>query len=232
MITAFVQNLPDPTPVIESPLVISSVVSLATIAIAPLAVTLSCALLVGVAVWSDPTLIPKSLLMELTLATNIALNTLFGVPFFTRILEESNLHVGSLPLRDHGHLEDIRAMGITGVLALVEPFELETDTLFGAPIRGTEYFNQGIAFKQISVQDLTSPTLERVREGVDFIHDHFGNVLVHCKAGRGRSMLVATCYLMDALHLDQYEAEERIAERRMPYLTTSQRDTLTAYAST
>ena len=82
---------------------------------------------------------------------------------------------------------DARSHGATAVLDLTAEFS-EAGAFLALP-----YLN-------IPILDLTAPTPDQVRAGVDFInaHRHAGAVYVHCKIGYSRTAAVAASWLIDA----------------------------------
>ena len=62
-----------------------------------------------------------------------------------------------------------------------------------------EWDDIGVERSWFSTVDYRPPSLASIREGLEVISEHkLRNecVYIHCKAGRGRSALVASCYLM------------------------------------
>ena len=68
--------------------------------------------------------------------------------------------------------------------------------LFG----GQEWASWGVTQLHLATVDFNNaPSQEMLRKGVEFIEEMNQNqnsVYVHCKAGRGRSATLATCYIM------------------------------------
>ncbi len=106
-------------------------------------------------------------------------------------------------------------MGIGAVLTLNEDHEL-------AHLGGLEGYLEllrslGFEATSIPIGDFGVPTLGQAREAVSWIERMVSEgraVLVHCKAGLGRSCLVAACYLIHKYGYDAPRAIEEVRVRR------------------
>ena len=115
------------------------------------------------------------------------------------------LFVGARPFKS-----DIHRLHDLGVRAVVNTCEE-----FAGPIDA--YADFGIKQLHLPTIDFTSPSLEDVRAGVEFIQDqhHRGHaVYVHCKAGRGRSATIALCWLMYSQKISPVDAFRKLKEQR------------------
>jgi Dual specificity phosphatase, catalytic domain len=111
--------------------------------------------------------------------------------------------------------------GVKAVLDLTDEF---TET---RAFRALPYLN-------LPVLDLTAPTREELRAGVEFInaHRHQGAVYVHCKIGYSRSAGIAGAWLIDAgLAATADEAVGRIRSAR-PSLVVRREAGFSRYRST
>lgn len=72
------------------------------------------------------------------------------------------------------------------------------------------YAQSKVEYIQLPVVDFTAPTLEQILEGVAFIENmkkQNKTVYLHCKAGRGRSMVVAICWVIYSRNISAEEAQ-------------------------
>lgn len=82
--------------------------------------------------------------------------------------------------------------------------------------------------------DGTAPTLEHLRQGVEFIQqeiDDGGAVYVHCEAGVGRAVTMVAAYLVDKMEMTPFEAWSRLKVIR-PFIrpTSSQVEQVERFA--
>lgn len=85
------------------------------------------------------------------------------------------------------------------------------------------YSSLGIAQLWLPVVDFTSPTVEDLECGVDWLLEQTGQgkrVYVHCKAGKGRSGTVVMAYLMRTRQLSPAQAQELLLSKRSQVLTS------------
>jgi len=118
---------------------------------------------------------------------------------------DEHLLVGGLPFASD--VPKFKADGVTAVVNTCEEW---------AGPRAA-YEKAGIEQLRVPTVDFTHPTLEHVEQAVGFITKHAekgGSVLVHCKAGRGRSATVALCYLIAAKHLTPEAALAALTAKR------------------
>mmetsp|Transcript_32636 Transcript_32636/g.84273 ORF Transcript_32636/g.84273 Transcript_32636/m.84273 type:complete len:205 (-) Transcript_32636:1034-1648(-) len=107
-------------------------------------------------------------------------------PYFSKITD--NIYLGSAPF--WFHVSNLREMGITAVVNMCEEYS--------GPI--TTYKKHGIRQYRVPSIDYIHPSLDEVQLAVDFLKkelENGGNVLVHCKSGKGRSATVVLCHLLD-----------------------------------
>lgn len=121
-------------------------------------------------------------------------------------------------LRDVKNTDLLKEHGIVGVLGLIdalkdtEPEELGVEEIEVVPLI------DGAG----NVPDHFFLALRRLEELVAYASP----VLVHCHAGRSRSVIVVAAYLMKHEHLSATEAIQLIASKREIYLTPGIRELL------
>lgn len=79
-------------------------------------------------------------------------------------------------------------------------------------------------YRNIPVLDLTTPSLEQLQEGVDFLRAH-PNCYVHCSLGRGRTCLLAAAYKIasgESVEAALAKVREARPEMRLPLGSTEQ----------
>ncbi len=139
-----------------------------------------------------------------SLAWNVAICRVFRIwNWWDQV--DTLLYVGARPFKS-----DVRQLHDVGIRAVVNTCEE-----YSGPIDA--YSELGITQLHLPVIDFTSPSLEDVRAGVEFIEDHHRQghtVYVHCKAGRGRSATIALCWLMYAHRICPTDALNRLIAKR------------------
>lgn len=129
------------------------------------------------------------LLYDLSLIYTVVGGILHKQDWFTEI--DKNIILSGIPLK-HQHSE---LKKVTHVLTLLEPFEQENGII--EPFDWSE----SVTRKIIPAPDFVGVKSEWIRDGVDFLKDVKDNnsnaqILVHCKAGRGRSATIVVAERM------------------------------------
>ncbi len=147
-------------------------------------------------------------------------------PIYSKITD--NLYLGRLPLKNTGDDIAIQKEGISAVLTMTERFENTTSSLVADPVRPEEWQQLGIKHEQIEIQDFTPPREAELERAVAIVSNWLKNgekVLVHCKAGRGRSAEVVIAYLYQK-HPDLYTSFEEarlFVKSKRPHITVKPR---------
>eukprot|EP01039_Chlorochromonas_danica_P005029 gene5030-5521_t len=130
---------------------------------------------------------------------------------------DDNLLLGAIPLKDDRHDEQLSKLGVKLILSVVEPFEIETETLMGRPVLPSEWKALGIDHIVLSSQDFLPPSHDVLDRGAEVLDRYLANghrVYVHCKSGRGRSASVIAAYLFKYQKIDMTIAQVQLKSRR------------------
>lgn len=181
---------------------------------------------------------PAHLLYEISLTDLIVRNQL--THYFPSLNQSwwssinSSLLLGGLPLDNRRHPEALKKLGITAVVSILEDFEVTTLTFFSKPTQNWKAF--GIKHSTHSCKDMQPPTLTLIHQAIGEIESivaRGGKVYLHCKAGRGRSALIAICYLIKTEALTASEALTYVKARRpLVNLQPSQINRIQEYENT
>lgn len=94
-----------------------------------------------------------------------------------------------------GMAQQIKELGVSRILSVVEKFELENQTwpgilsfglIYTNPVKSDTWEELGIDQLIIGAEDFYGLSFEEFEEGVSFLINH--KAYIHCKAGRGRSV--------------------------------------------
>eukprot|EP01095_Lingulamoeba_sp_RSL-Kostka_P009086 TRINITY_DN310_c0_g3_i1.p1 TRINITY_DN310_c0_g3~~TRINITY_DN310_c0_g3_i1.p1 ORF type:complete len:274 (-),score=94.90 TRINITY_DN310_c0_g3_i1:145-966(-) len=125
--------------------------------------------------------------------------------------------LGAIPLSKHKDTL-VNEEGITGILTLLESFEIEKGILY-APVQPKEWDAVNVENKWIKTLDYEPVSPKMLEDGADFIHEHLSKdnnnkIYVHCKAGRGRSTACVITYLCKYKNMKVDEAWKLVKEKR------------------
>lgn len=113
-------------------------------------------------------------------------------------------------------LDVIARWGARAVLTLIEPHEMAE---LGVSDLGERIAERGIEWHHLPIVDLNEPGAEFERrwpaagQAACKLLREGGNVLVHCRGGRGRAGTVAACLVIE-LGIDPYEAIGKVRAAR------------------
>lgn len=118
---------------------------------------------------------------------------------------DEHVYVGALPARTD--IAALKAVGIDGLINMCGEF----------PGHAVEMEVHGMAQLHLPTLDYHSPSEQDMIRGIEFIRERVAGrrgVYIHCKAGRGRSVTLAMCYLMVRYGLTPEQAHRRIRDVR------------------
>ncbi|MCS5707808.1 dual specificity protein phosphatase family protein [Candidatus Berkiella cookevillensis] len=144
-------------------------------------------------------------------------------PWWSTIIP--GLKLGAIPIADweHGSLLleesflESRKLGL--VVSCCGDFELKGNGLLAlTPVSPHFWVEKDVTHLQVKMRDFGGDVpLEQIRIAVEQMHQCIHNgktAYVHCKAGRGRSVVMVICYLMQFLDYTPEEAIAFVREKR------------------
>jgi len=163
----------------------------------------------------ESTSVMDSIVFYVSLGYNLALHDRVKKPWWHVITDD--IVLGALPFHDRNHLHRlITKEGIGGVVSLCKDYELDKN-LVGTPVAPSHWEAQGVECLHIPTADFDTPTIQQLFMAVIFIYkiiDGKKRVYVHCKAGRGRSVVVVACFLIQKYNITTEESIQMIAKKR------------------
>jgi len=154
-------------------------------------------------------------IFHVSLGYNLANHNQVSQPWWTEITEKKII-LGALPFHERKHVERLKSLGVGGVLTLNKPFELQPN-LIGTPVQPCDWLLNDVESLHIPTPDFCPPTTKEIKMGIDFMKKIIASgksVYVHCKAGRGRSVVAVVCYLIETDNITVEEAVEYVKKRR------------------
>jgi atypical dual specificity phosphatase len=118
---------------------------------------------------------------------------------------EPNLYLAALPTS-----RDVEGLARRGVRAVINTCEE-----YRGPV--ARYRQHGIEQLHLPILDYAEPSPEQVERALAFMREHVGagsGVLVHCKAGRGRSATLILCWLVAEHRMEPEAAQRALAALR------------------
>ncbi len=160
---------------------------------------------------------PRKLVYYTTLVADMIRHDPIKRPWWTKIDEKVIL--GAMPFHDRGHMEKLKKLGVTGVITLNRMYELSPN-LLGTPVMPHDWIKEGMTVCYKPIDDYSAPSQIDYLDCLDFINRN-KMVYVHCKAGKGRSVVVVLKYLMDAKQMTYTEALKFLQAKR-PYISPNE----------
>jgi len=128
---------------------------------------------------------------------------------------DGSLHVMAAPRprQLHNHIRYLKMQGITKVLCLMEPLEMER-----LDLQEEEKWcaSEGLKFENFPITDHSVTGVDRVRDLAKRLLQEIiagEHLVVHCYAGIGRTGLVSSCILMEH-GMNAEEAMALISQKR------------------
>lgn len=118
---------------------------------------------------------------------------------------DEHVALGGLPTR-----RDVRQLleaGVRAVVNLCDEFDGHE----------REFRRAGAAYLRLPTPDYHCPSASDLARGVEFVRERVARgdkVLIHCKAGRKRSVVLAICYLAASCGVSAAQAAETICRAR------------------
>lgn len=131
------------------------------------------------------------------------------------------IYLGGLPLKSstRNDAEALKELGVEAVLSVTEVFEVRSEGSFTSTSSVTpdDWHELGIRQLQIPTSDFKTISIDKIRRAVEFMRWNMENgrsVYVHCKAGRGRSLLVILCFLVEHCKFTALNAYQLATKKR------------------
>lgn len=171
----------------------------------------------------------KHIRNEYALSRNIFYNKFTdGFPWWNEVIDDQLL-VGGIPLENWGHPQSLSALGVKNIVSVVEQEEFGPKIL-SVPAR----FETNPYWLHVSAADHGPVDASKIKEAVEWINSKMSQnekVYVHCKSGKGRSVMVVLSFLF--LYGSKYDSTVRSIMENPVHTTTEQKvDALCAYMKT
>lgn len=174
---------------------------------------------------------PKDLHYEATIVFLFA-RQLMGSPWWHKI--NNDIYLGGVPLQSSGHLEELKALGISTVISCFEEFEGRKITFFSRPVTPEDWMVENIRQHFFETVDLTPLSMEQLNWIADLIYNeiHAGKkIYVHCAAGRGRSVMAVSAYFMKYQNMSFEQSQALVSSIRPTWINSRQKAVLETFQS-
>eukprot|EP01031_Cornospumella_fuschlensis_P033428 gene33428-40436_t len=174
----------------------------------------------------------KKVIFEFFVAEHVIESQLGTFQWFSVV--DDNVLLGAIPLKEDHYEELTKKLGVKLIISVVEPFELETRTLMGTPVKPEQWKAAGVDQVTLSCPDFIPPPFDILEKGAAIMDSYLCNghrVYVHCKSGKGRSASVVAAYFFKYKNLDMDTVQAKLKSRR-PFIfdrNSSQMRNLKAY---
>lgn len=141
--------------------------------------------------------------------------TLKNQAWYTKV--DPRLYISAQPLKNRNHHTQFKDLGIDTVISVLEPHELTTPTLISDPVAPKDWEDLGIKHKVYPSRDFHPLSAQTIQDALVFIENETRanrTVLIHCKAGRGRSGALAVAHLANQAGEDPSLTTKRVQALR------------------
>ena len=121
------------------------------------------------------------------------------------------------------------------IISCIESFECETETFFTQPIVPIDWKNEGVTQTYFQIEGFSPLSVTQLNSIADLINTEIQGgrrIYLHCKAGRGRSVMAATAYMIKYEKKDFIQAKELVASKRPSWMNASQVEIFKEFAET
>jgi protein-tyrosine phosphatase len=155
------------------------------------------------------------------------------------VYDEEKVVLTALPMitRDPLDLDRfIKEERIGHVVNMCEDHELSYHYIFGQPVQVEDWQSRGVHVHRVPTLDFSPSSTDDIAEAVNLMRMWSSQApdkrtLLHCKAGKGRSVLLFACYLVSVHGVTPDEAVSYIRTQRPQInMSTAQIEALTDYA--
>ena len=118
-------------------------------------------------------------------------------PWWNRV--DKYLYLGAIPLINKNHLVQLKELGVSTVITVLEQFEMETDTYISQPVKQADWEANDVVNHIVETPDYNPIELKKIIDTVDFMHSQIKGghtIYIHCKSGKGRSPTLLACYIL------------------------------------
>lgn len=132
--------------------------------------------------------------------------------WYDKIYEKNNVFImlGALPIKTNvlgietrNDLYNIKELGVSAVLSVVESFENNSEGFIFSPISPQEWEKENIKYFQLPIPDFCEIPIKKIYTCVEYINWNIKNnrsVYIHCRVGRHRSSLIVMAYMIKYLN--------------------------------
>lgn len=153
---------------------------------------------------------------------------------------KSSIYLGALPLKHHSIMSNendakklVEECNIKAVVSAVQHFENHSEGPLSSAVTKEDWEKLNVSHLQVPVDDFDAVNPKKLDMVIAFIERHIKageNVYVHCKAGKGRSVLIVLCLLIHNQHMSALSALELIKNKRKQInLSRTQWNAVVAY---